>query len=172
MTGELVTQAARREVLASTLGRLVLAEPGPGLDELVGTMVDLEALTDAATAVDYERIFLRAAPPYESLFCSADGHQGGLPAAAVAAVYGEAEFTEHDDGGWRVAGPDHLGLELRFHAHLVGRELLAWRADRPDEAAVAIETQRRFLAEHMARWAAVAVRALQPAAVGTPYAVV
>ena len=172
MTADLVDRAERRTLLASTLGRLLLAEPGPGLAQLVAPLPELAQLADTASAADYERVFLRSVPPYESAFRSDDGRQGGAVAAAVADVYAEAGFDEHEGGQWRVAGPDHLGLELRCHADLVGREGAAWAADRPDEAALAVEEERRFLADHLATWAAVAIRAMQSAATGTPYAVV
>lgn len=170
MTADLAAKAERRTLLASTLGRLLLAEPGPGLAALVAELPALCDLAETATAVDYERVFLRAVPPYESVFRSDDGRQGGPVAAAVAADYTDALFDE--SAQWRIASPDHLGLELRFHAVLVDREATAWWADRPDEAAAAIDDERRFLAEHLGTWAFVALRALRPAATGTPYAVV
>ncbi len=90
----------------------------------------------------------------------------------VADRYDDLDFTEHTNPRWRVAGPDHLGLELRCYAHLVRRELDAWRTDRPDEATIAVDAERRFLADHVARWAGMAIHALRPAAAESPYALV
>jgi len=167
---DLAERAEARASVAAVLGALLLAEPGPALADRVRGVPRLASLADAATAVDYERIFLRAVPPYESVFLSVDGRRGGAVTASVAGAYDDASFTEHVGGEWRTAGADHLGLELRAHAHLVAREAAAWAADRPDEAADAVGEQRDFLAGHLARWAEPCLAALAAHAVGTVYA--
>ncbi len=80
MSPDLVAQAERRLVLAATLGRLILSEPGPDLADLGDALPGLHGLSDTRLAIDYERVFLRAVAPYESVFVSDDGQQGG-PAA-------------------------------------------------------------------------------------------
>lgn len=166
---DLAERAEARASVAAVLGALLLAEPGPVLADRVRGVPRLASLADAATAVDYERIFLRAVPPYESVFLSVDGRRGGAVTASVAGAFDDAGFTEHLGGEWRTAGADHLGLELRAHAHLVAREAAAWAADRPDEAADAVAEQRAFLADHLARWAEPCLAALAAHAHGTAY---
>jgi TorA maturation chaperone TorD len=167
---DLAERAEARASVAAVLGALLLAEPGPALADRVRGVPRLASFADAATGVDYERIFLRAVPPYESVFMSVDGRRGGAVTAAVADSFDDAGFTEHLGGEWRTAGADHLGLELRAHAHLVAREAAAWSADRPDEAADAVAEQRAFLADHLARWAEPCLAALAAHAAGTAYA--
>lgn len=170
MSIDLAERAEARAGFAALAGALVLGEPGPGLAELVAGWPSLAVFADTATAVDFERVFLRTVQPYESVFRSDDARRGGAVAARVADAYAEIEFTEHSDGRWRVAGPDHLGLQLRAHAHLASREAAAWRSERPDEAAQWVEMQRSFFAEHLVTWSEVALDALADVAVGTPYA--
>lgn len=167
---DLAERAEARASVAAVLGALLLTEPGPALAERVRGVPSLAPLADGATAVDYERIFLRAVPPYESVFMSVDGRRGGAVTASVAAAYDDDGFSEHLGEEWRTAGADHLGLEFRAHAHLVAREAAAWASDRPDEAAEAVSAQRTFLAEHLARWAEPCLAALASHADGTAYA--
>jgi TorA maturation chaperone TorD len=169
---DLARQAEERAALAAICGLLLLAEPGPHLAEHLAGVGSLASLAEATTAVEYERVFLRSVPPYESVFVSDDARRGGAASARVADTYDEIGFTEHRDGRWRVAGPDHLGLELRAHAHLASLEAAAWRDDRPDEAGLAVENERRFFAEHLGRWGQTCLDELARLATGGPYAAV
>ena len=166
---DLGARARRRASAAALCGWLLMAEPGPELADQLGTLPSLSALGTPDAAVDFERILLREVPPYESIFCSDDGRRGGPVAARVADTYTEIEFDEHTSGAWRAAGPDHLGLELRAHAHLIATEAAAWESGRVDQAGDAVEAQRRFLADHLALWAEIALDALVEAAVDSPY---
>ena len=168
---DLGARARQRAGAAALTGWLLMAEPGPDLAEHVAAVPALAALADPAAAVDFERLLLRQVPPYESVFRSDDGRRGGPVAARVADAYDEFGIVEHLDGRWRIGGPDHLGLELRAQAHLVAAEAAAWEAERPDEAATAVENERRFLAEHLAPWAEMAIDALLEAADGSVYVV-
>jgi TorA maturation chaperone TorD len=172
VTIDLADRAERRAAFAALVGTLLLAEPGPALREHVAAMPSLASLASPATAVDFERIFLRSVQPYESIFRSDTAERGGAVALRVADSFDEIGFDEHRTQRWRVAGPDHLGLELRAHASLIALEAASWRGERPDEAARHVETQRRFFADHLAWWAQVALDALVEAAFGTPYAAI
>ena len=166
---DLVDQAGRRARLAALLGALLLEEPGPALAALARGIPALEPLAggDPEVAVQYERLLLRDVPPYESVFLSDDGQLGGETARAVAGVYTRHGFDE--DGRWRVAGADHLGLQLRFYAQLCAEESAGWEEDRPDRAVAAVEAERTFLAEHLGRWGPVAADVLVSAAGAGPY---
>lgn len=170
MTVDLADRAEQRAAFAALAGTLLLAEPGPALRDHVAAVPSLASLAWSATAVDFERIFLRSVQPYESIFRSDTAERGGAVALRVADSYDEIGFDEHRTQRWRVAGPDHLGLELRAHASLIALEAASWRGERPDEAARHVETQRRFFADHVAWWAQVALDALVEVALGTPYA--
>jgi TorA maturation chaperone TorD len=170
VTVDLADRAEKRAAFAALAGTLLLAEPGPALREHVAGVPALAALASAATAVDFERIFLRSVQPYESVFRSDTAERGGAVALRVADTYDELGFDEHRTQRWRVAGPDHLGLELRAHAAVIALEAAAWRGERPDEAARHVETERRFFADHLAWWGQVALDALAEVAAGTPYA--
>jgi len=169
--GDLAERARQRAGAAALCGWLLLAEPGPDVAEHVRGVEALAPLGDPGLAVEFERILLRQVAPYESVFRSPEGGRGGPVAARVADFYDEFDLREHLDGRWRIGGPDHLGLELRMHAHLIALEATAWEAERPDEAAVAVEAQRRFLAEHLAAWGEVALDALDDVAGESVYQV-
>ncbi len=170
MTVDLADRAEKRAAFAALAGTLLLAEPGPALRDHVAAVPSLASLAWSATAVDFERIFLRSVQPYESIFRSDTAERGGAVALRVADSYDEIGFDEHRTQRWRVAGPDHLGLELRAHASLIALEAASWRGERPDEAARHVEAQRRFFADHVAWWAQMALDALTEVAMGTPYA--
>jgi TorA maturation chaperone TorD len=160
MTGDLALIAERRGGLAALLGLLTLEEPGPGLAPLVADVPALAPLASGnpAIATEYERVFLRGVPLYESVFRTEDGQHGGETVTAIVDRYEHVGFSEHLDRRWRVAGADHLGLQLRCLAYLCYEEAAAWRSGTPDKAMEMVETERRFLAHHLAGWAPVAVR--------------
>ena len=159
MTGDLALIAERRGGIAALLGLLLLEEPGPRIGDYVSGIESLAPLGsgDPAIATEYERTFLRGVPLYESVFRSDDGQQGGNTVNTVTEQYGRLGFTEHLGNRWRVAGPDHLGLQLRCLAHLCHEEAMAWRAGTPDKAMELVESERTFLAHHVAGWAPVAI---------------
>lgn len=170
MTRDLAERATNRAAFAGMAGALLLSEPGVTLGASLVSLPQLAAVVSSISSIEYERVFLRGAPPYESIFRSDSGQRGGSVSARVADAYAEIGFTEHETGGWRVAGPDHLGLELRAHAHLVALEAAAWRDGRPDEGVRAVEVQRRFFAEHLAWWAEMSIDALRESAADGAYA--
>ncbi len=160
LTADLTLIAERRAALSALLGLLILGEPGPGLAELIGAIPALAALGsgDPAIATEYERVFLRGVPMYESVFRSDDGQHGGETISALVERYDRLGFTEFLEQRWRIAGPDHLGLQLRCLAHLCSQEAAAWRDGTPDKAMEAVEAERTFLAHHLAGWAPVAIQ--------------
>jgi TorA maturation chaperone TorD len=171
LTADLALLAERRAGLAGLLGLLLLEEPGPQLADLVGTLPALAALASGDPVIDsdYERIFLRGVPIYESVFRNDDGQHGGETLANIVGRYNRVGYNEHTEQRWRIAGADHLGLELRCYAHLCHNEATAWRADIPDKAVEAVEIERAFLADHLAAWAQIALAAVAPIAVGSLY---
>ena len=163
MSADLAMIAERRAGLAALVGLLILEEPGAELAPLVAEIPALAVLGsgDPALATEYERVFLRGVPLYESVFCSDDGQHGGETIGAVIDRYERLGFSEYQDQRWRIAGPDHLGLELRCLAHLCSQEAAAWRDGTPDLAMETVEAERTFLAQHLGGWAPVAVQCAQ-----------
>ncbi len=169
MTVDLAERAERRAAFAALAGALLLSEPGPQTAALVAQVPELQALGSAATSVEYERIFLRTVPPYESVFRSDSAERGGVVSSRVADHFDDIGFDEHRTARWRVAGPDHLGLELRAHSFLIGLEAAAWKGERPDEGSRHVEAQRRLFADHLGWWANHALNAVESAGRGTEY---
>lgn len=161
MTIDLALIAERRCGLAALLGLLLLEEPGPDLGPLVAGVEWLAPLVagDSGAASEYEAVFLRGVPLYESIFRNDDGQHGQHTLADLVQRYEQLDFNEHTERRWRIAGPDHLGMELRCLAHLCRLEAVAWRSGTPDEALAAVERERSFLADHLSRWAPMALNA-------------
>jgi TorA maturation chaperone TorD len=167
---DLVDSARRRAGLAAVLGHLLAEEPGHELGEIVAGIPELAALgaPDQTLAADFERILIREVPLHESVYMGPDGQRGGPTAAALTDFY-----DRHDLGTappWRVAGPDHLGIELWAYGALCAEEAAGWEDQRPDRATRAVEAERELLLGHLGGWAEVAVAALARRATGTPYA--
>jgi TorA maturation chaperone TorD len=169
-TLDLVEQAVTRARLAALLGRLLAGEPGSDLVPLVAGIDRLAPLAagDPALMADYERLLLREVPVYESVFLDTGGQRGGPLVSPVSAAYESVGFDE--SAVWRVAGPDHLGLELRCYAHLCAEEAAGWEGDQPDRAMRAVEAARGFLAAHLGAWGEVAMEAVRRRADASPYA--
>lgn len=172
MTADLAALAERRAGLSALLGLLLLEEPGPELRPYVDRHAALAPLAcgDAALPSEYERVFLRGVPLYESVFRSDGGQHGGERLGEVLAAYDRCGFSEHDQRRWRIAGADHLGMELRCYAHLCHGEAVAWRQATADAAVEAVEAERAFLADHLATWGQVAALAGGEVAGEGPYA--
>ncbi len=167
---DLVESARRRARLAAVLGRLLAEEPGPDVADLVAGVPELAALADPDSTMSaaFERFLIREVPLHESVFTGPDGQRGGSAAARVSAFY-----ERHDVGmppAWRVAGPDHLGVELWAYGALCLEEAAGWEEQQPDRGTRAVETERELLIAHLGVWAEVAAAALARRAAGTPYA--
>jgi len=174
VTTDLALLAERRAGLAALLGLLVLEEPGPELSDYVAEHPAIASLASVGTAIaaEYERIFLRGVPMYESVFRNDDGQHGGRALTDVVERYAMLHYGEHSDPRWRIAGVDHLGMELRCYAQLCHDEAAAWRDEVPDVALAAVETERDFLADHLSVWAQCAIEAASRVAGESPYAAV
>lgn len=92
-----------------------------------------------------------AATPYETEWTGAAGeflqyHQ----ISDIAAFYHAfgLQIAKHCD-----ERPDHVSVELEFLHYLCVKEAWAHEHDRADLAELCRDTERRFLAEHLARWA-------------------
>jgi putative dimethyl sulfoxide reductase chaperone len=153
------------------LGRLCLAEVDARLlaalratSEFAGTLAGADEPLLARLRAEYARLFLLNAPPYESLYV--DDAMLLNTGATVAVV------EAYRAGGYSPAGqtgaPDHVGLELAFLGHLA---LSEWQALARKDSAVVTHgraLRRRFLTEHLGRWAPIWATALSRLA-GQPF---
>jgi TorA maturation chaperone TorD len=141
------------------LARLTLAEVDDELARgLDGLPIFGQALADSggrsglqALRVDYTRLFLLNAHPYESVYLDESGMLNAPGSGPVLAEYQASGF----DSAWlrRTGAPDHVGLELEYLAALVEAEAAALEQGDARQAERAGDAQRAFLAEHLLRWA-------------------
>lgn len=129
-------------------------EPGDVAGEILATLVgegDLDRLAERL-AVEHTRLFgglqegYGPPPPWESLW--REGRLMGETTVAVAEMFVGAGYAP--TGEWSPL--DHLVEEMRFLASLCNGEHAFIAAGRDDEAAWAVEQQRRFLADHIRTW--------------------
>lgn len=121
---------------------------------------DLESLL-----VDYTRLFLgpvdAPARPYGALWLGPEPVLMQDSTIAVMRLYAEGGFEIAED--FREA-PDHIAAELEFLYLLLFRERCARRDGAATAAAEAERLRRRFLEEHLGRWAGPFSRAMRAAA--------
>ena len=103
---------------------------------------------------DYRRLFIGPghllAAPWESVYRSPDHLLFGAQTLLVRHEYQRFELPIPH---FRVEPDDHLGLELRFMAHLCGIGLGALDQNQPDVLTAATTEIRSFLNEHLLQWA-------------------
>jgi len=113
--------------------------------EALGWLPPIPADPDQAAA-RHHRVFGRGVPPYESVFCSADGLLGGATADALRQAYARIGFShERTD-----VEPDHAGLQCAALGFLCAAEADARRDGVPAEALA--ERSRELAGAHLARW--------------------
>ena len=132
----------------------------PASDSLRDSLAALHAASDRLAA-EADLADLRST--YLELF----GHLRAGPCPPYETEYaGQSEFVKNNDladlmgfyhaFGLDLAGgerPDYIGVELEFLHFLALKEAIAQQEERPDGAAVCIEAQKKFLCDHLGRWA-------------------
>jgi len=161
-------------------------EPGPEFAEekLFESMADAASRIDVALAaqarrlgdafaaedpqellVDYTRLFLgpidALAQPYGSVWLEDRKSLLQDSTLAVIALYEAGGFEVADD--FRDL-PDHIAAELEFLYLLLFRRAEALRSGDPQAMSRYSELQRRFLEEHLGRWARAIAAAIQDGA--------
>ncbi len=153
-TGELVRRLVDDDLFAEW--------PLPSEDLDVRTGLDLlrvHCRSPVATAlaplvVDYGQLFEvpgdRFVRPWESVYRSDEHLLLEREADEVAAAYRRfgmaVSSADHEP-------PDHIGLELRFVAHLCGLALAAFERGQDELVREVTRGMRRFLEDHLNRWA-------------------
>lgn len=167
----------RRSGIYGLLARVYLGEPDaellrevyrPSFQSLMEELrVDLGrdlcgaplAQLEEDLAVEYARLFIGPGPhlsPHESVyvgeFSEGSGLQGllwGETTVRLAGAIEEAGLVLDPSAG---VIPDHIGVELDLMRILIEREKAAWAGGEVAAARGLLETQGRFMEEHLARW--------------------
>jgi TorA maturation chaperone TorD len=151
-----VSVARARADTYRLLGRLCLAEVDAGLlralratPELAASLAGEDEPLLGALRAEYAHLVLFNLPPYESIYLDPQVMLNTDATHAVAAAYGEGEYSP----AGQVGAPDHVGLELAFLGHLAAAEAAA--LERGDARGVQRSRvrQARFLTGHLGRWA-------------------
>lgn len=104
--------------------------------------------------LDYARLFLgptqAIAQPYGSVWMSGEKTLMGDTSIAVLRLYEEGGFEIAED--FREL-PDHVAAELEFLYLLILRENQARRSGEPEAFASTAGLRKRFLDDHLGRWA-------------------
>ncbi|MBI4185120.1 MAG: molecular chaperone TorD family protein [Proteobacteria bacterium] len=150
----LLAAAFRSPPSAEGLARLGESRLGTALS-VAG--VDLSAAPAEARAkelaLEYARLFVGAGAriaPYESAHAQGGGGDRGKETGEVQDFI-EAAGVALAPGGAGVV--DHFGVELEFMQELARRESVAWRMGDAAAAYGFLQIQRRFLGEHLGKWA-------------------
>ena len=180
---DLAGTAMERSKLYGLLATIFRREPTPDLLERLRTPA-MRAVLDAAgvelgesffhqslaqlaerSAVEYTYLLLgpgKHISPHESVQLKrGSGILWGEETGIVKRFMQAAGFELDAD----FAGiPDHLAVELEFLSHLTAREAEAWQAGDKEAARAALGWQRRFLTDHLGKWAARLCRKVEAAA--------
>lgn len=121
-------------------------------------------------ARDFERIFTHVLsvdwPPYETAYTSKGIFQQANDLADIAGFYAAYGTEVSEDARER---PDHIAIEMELMHLLACKEAFALRNHTTERADACREDARRFLEDHLGRWAPEFARRLARGAAGSPY---
>lgn len=103
---------------------------------------------------EYTRLFITAypraiAPPYSSVYLGKKRTVWGESTSTVAKLY-EAAGLGMSEAFHDI--PDHVAAELEFASYLIVEQQRQWESD-PDNARKLLDIERKFLTEHLSKWA-------------------
>ena len=107
-------------------------------------------------AVEFTRLFLGPGPhisAHESIFTEMDGEVGGLWGARTVAVKKFITTTGLDYESGFTGLPDHISVELEFMRKLSEWEAGKWSDDDSVSANYCLTVQKKFIEEHLLKWA-------------------
>lgn len=116
------------------------------LEQALQNMLDADESDLDELAADYADIYLNhsiQASPFESVWLDEDGLAMQQPMFQIRQWYKRFGMAAED---WRIRSDDHIGLQLQFIAHLLGK------AGESKEAPELLAELARFLDEHPLRW--------------------
>lgn len=140
---------------------LALLDASPGLREALSSVRACRR-DSAELESEYVRIFGHAlseeCPPYESQHGSAHVFQQTQTLADIAAFYRAFGVEVSDLAKERL---DHISIELEFMAFLSYKLAYALASGGSDNAETCQDARRKFLSDHLGRWAPVFTRRLE-----------
>ena len=149
--GEILAQGLWLAVLDDAVGKLPPEEAL--LDALAALEIVQPTLDPAALAREYTRLFsntgLTDCPPYGADYLTSHIFMRAQSLADVAGFY-------HAFGVAMGAGterPDHISAELEFMGYLCWKEAYAVEHGLAEALEITRSAQRRFLEDHLGRWA-------------------
>jgi len=102
---------------------------------------------------EYNRLFAHlgstVCPPYESEYGFENIFQKTQAMADIAGFYGAYELDVNDENRER---PDFLATECEFMSYLCLNEAYAREHGAAEQLSTCVDTQKKFIAEHLARW--------------------
>ncbi len=124
-----------------------------GLDQLRQFSAQWDSAQFEDLRRDHARLFVGPnrllAPPWESVYCSREHLIFDRQTFEVRQQYQRYGMETRQSN---VEPDDHVGLELRFIAHLNGLALFAMDKGDTNLTVEAVEATGRFLTEHLLRW--------------------
>lgn len=154
--------------LRETSSKIEVALPDPfpfesgghGLQEVLATVSSATFTPDGLQA-EYRRTFghtiSRECPPYETEYGSAHLFQQAQRLGDIAGFYRAFGLEVSDQAKERL---DHIAVELEFMGFLTWKEAYALTHHGEEQAAICREAQKKFLEEHLGRWAPLFVKLL------------
>jgi TorA maturation chaperone TorD len=111
---------------------------------------------------EYEYIFghviSKDCPPYETNYGKTHIFMQTQQLSDVAAFYRAFYMDVSDDAKERI---DHIGIELEFMHFLTYKEAYARQHHGEEQAQICVDAQRKFLKEHLGRWAPLLARLMR-----------
>lgn len=146
--------ASERELMVQSISAL----GAHGVEAPLRHALEMAAQHGAeATHTAWARLLGRPAasdlPPYSSRYGTADLGAGHREMQLLADVSGFLQAFGLNRSGLHTDREDHVALELEFVALLCTREVAATNEGLSDRAEVVREARRRFLADHLGRFA-------------------
>lgn len=137
----------------------ILKELGVVFDDFF-EMMDREQLLEELVC-EYTRLYIgtgpKHIPPYESVYVDPPGVCGEKTSGLMWGESTVAVQNEYRQHGYQPLPffkdiPDHLGVELGLMTWLTAEEREAWERGDKTIALECLESQRKFLDEHLVRW--------------------
>lgn len=129
----------------------------------------LQGVQHRGLEVSYQRVFTLTysedCPAYETAFSANHIFQQASQQADIAGFYRAFAVEPQNER------PDHLGIELEFLYLLTLKEGLARSGAKKSDVDVCRQAQRRFVKDHLGRWASLIADRVEVSGKGTAYAV-
>lgn len=133
--------------------RAALSSLGVDLEDKFFSLSEEELIEDLA--VEYARLFVgpgKHISPHESVHLKNEEGGGLLWGEATAKVKKFIESAGFEYKSDYCEIPDHIAVELEFMQGVTERECRAWNEKDNDEVFSCLETEKKFIEEHLARW--------------------